>query len=161
MITFAIYRKDTGKIMQFTTAPAFMVAEQLQPEDGVDLDFYLNCPDWATHIINNEPVKIEPPPPPEPPPPTEEEVIEALSAAVQRHLDATARTRNYDGILSLCSYATSTDPTFATEGQAGVLWRDACWRRCYEVMAEVKAGVQPVPTAEELIASLPAMVWPQ
>lgn len=154
MTNFALYNVEDGRVLQFMTTHESLIADQIQ-EPGVE--FYLNCPGWATHIINNEPVKVEP----TPPPPTEAEIIAALASAVQRHLDSTARTRNYDGILSLCSYATSLDPTFKAEGQAGVEWRDACWRRCYEVMADVKAGIQPVPTSEELIASLPIIAWPQ
>jgi len=83
-----------------------------------------------------------------------------LTAAVQRHLDATARKRLYDGILSLCSYATSTDPKFGAEGQAGVAWRDAVWSACYAIMAEVQAGTRPIPTEAELLAELPAFTWP-
>lgn len=82
-----------------------------------------------------------------------------LANAVQAHLDAKARERNYDGILSLCTYATSTNTMFAVEGQAGSLWRDACWAKCYEVMSEVAAGTRPVPTAVELIAELPIFTW--
>lgn len=82
-----------------------------------------------------------------------------LAAAVQAHLDAKARERNYDGILSLCTYATSTNTTFAAEGQAGVVWRDACWAKCYEVMQSVIAGTRAVPTAAELIAELPVFTW--
>lgn len=106
---------------------------------------------------NQKPVTIAPPPPPQP---TEAEIIAALSEAVQKHLDATARTHNYDGILSLCSYATSTDPVFSAEGQAGVVWRDECWRTCYQVMGAVKAGARATPTVDELLALLPAMTWP-
>ncbi len=89
-----------------------------------------------------------------------ERIKQILVDAVQQHLDTTAQARSYDGILSLCSYATSADPVFAAEGQAGVVWRDAVWRYCYQVLADCQAGARPVPTAEELIAELPAMVWP-
>lgn len=99
-------------------------------------------------------------PDPPPPPPTAEETIDALTRDVQDHLDTTARTRNYDGILSLCSYAASTNQKFGAEGQAGVAWRDAVWASCYSILADVQAGTRTVPTADELMAELPAMVWP-
>lgn len=82
-----------------------------------------------------------------------------LTDSIQRHLDSTAQTRNYDGILSLCTYVTSTDPLFAAEGQAGVVWRDACWRKGYEIMAAVLAGNRPIPTESELLAEMPAIGW--
>lgn len=82
-----------------------------------------------------------------------------LINAVQAKLDEVAQSRGYDGILSLCSYATSSDTTFAAEGQAGVAWRDAVWRHCYNLLAEVQAGTKPVPTVEELVAGLPTITW--
>lgn len=86
---------------------------------------------------------------------------EQLIEAVQKHLDATANEKGYDGILSLCSYATSLDATFSAEGQAGVEWRDAVWRYCYQVMNACLENTRTAPTAAELIAELPAMQWPQ
>lgn len=94
------------------------------------------------------------------PAPSPAEIQSALTVAVQRHLDATAKTRGYDGILSLASYATSTNPTFALEGQAGVAWRDAVWAYCYQALADVTNGLRQVPTEAELLAELPAMAWP-
>ena len=94
-----------------------------------------------------------------PPPPSAGEIQQRLINAVQFHLDKTAQTRNYDGILSLCSYATSTNTQFKTEGQAGVQWRDDCWAHCYQVMADVQAQTRTIPTPAELVAELPAMTW--
>jgi hypothetical protein len=83
-----------------------------------------------------------------------------LSAAVQPHLDATARARSYDSALSCVSYIDSTVTTYQAEAAAMRDWRDAVWLRCYELLAEVQAGTRPIPTESELIALLPAIVWP-
>lgn len=80
--------------------------------------------------------------------------------AVQGVLDAKAQERNYDGILSLCSYASSTNPVFAAEAAAGSTWRDAAWAHCYQAMADVQNNLRQPPTVAELVAELPAMVWP-
>ena len=83
-----------------------------------------------------------------------------LTDAMQSHLDQTAQERGYDGILSLCSYATSANARFGPEGQAGVTFRDAVWAYGYQIIAEVQAGTRPVPSAAELVAALPSIVWP-
>jgi hypothetical protein len=95
-----------------------------------------------------------------PPPPTADQIKTALVSAVQRHLDTEAKTRGYDGILSLASYASSTHPPFSAEGKAGLDWRDAVWSYCYQVLADVQAQTRPIPTEAKLIAELPKMVWP-
>lgn len=91
---------------------------------------------------------------------TQDQIIANLQGAVQNHLDTTARTRNYDGILSACTYATSTNPQFAAEGQACVEWRDACWSICYMVMSAVQTGQRPIPSDAGLLAELPEIGWP-
>lgn len=87
-------------------------------------------------------------------------VRENLTAAVQRYLDTTAQERNYDNIMSLCTYATSGNATFSAEGQAGVEWRDQVWSQCYDILDDVMAGTRATPTPDELIAELPTILWP-
>lgn len=80
--------------------------------------------------------------------------------AVQNVLDTTARSRNYDGILSLCSYAASTHLVFGPEGRAGLAWRDLVWSTCYQILADVQNAVRTVPTVDEVLAEIPAITWP-
>ena len=85
----------------------------------------------------------------------------AIVAATQAHLDAFAQTRNYDGILSACTYASSAIPQFAVDGQAAVNARDATWAALYQIMGEVQTGTRPVPTGfADIEADLPTLVWP-
>lgn len=102
----------------------------------------------------------EPEPESEPEPLTPEQIIAQYIAAVQKRLDDFAQTRNYDGILSAATYATSTVPKFKAEGQYCVEARDATWAKCYEVLAAVESGSRPMPTMDELLAELPVLTWP-
>jgi hypothetical protein len=84
----------------------------------------------------------------------------ALGAAIQRLLDATAQARGYDHMLSLCSYAESTNARFKAEALAGMAWRDAVWAKAGQVLDQVQAGTRAVPTEAELLGQLPAISWP-
>jgi hypothetical protein len=83
-----------------------------------------------------------------------------LADAVQRHLDTAAQARGYDSIHTAVSYAGDLNPAWDAEGQAAKAWRSAVWVACYAVMAEVAAGTRTIPSEAELIAALPAIVWP-
>jgi hypothetical protein len=54
----AIYNQSTGQITRAVYCPADHALGQCAEGE----EFYLNCPESATHIINNEPVTIVPEP---------------------------------------------------------------------------------------------------
>jgi len=83
--------------------------------------------------------------------------VAAYTNAVQTHLDMQARAKNYDDIVSACSYAGAPNP-FQGEGQAFVKWRGDVWAKCYAIMAEVQGGQRPAPSIPDLIAELPELV---
>lgn len=82
--------------------------------------------------------------------------VKEYTDAVQAHLDASAKAKNYDNIVSACSYAGAPNP-FQAEGIAFVVWRGDVWATCYTIMGEVQAGGRAAPTIAELIAELPEL----
>ena len=91
-----------------------------------------------------------------------EEIIASYTLAIQKALDAFAKTRGYDGIMSACSYANSTDSVFAGEAACCISLRDETWRQAYAILDDVKSGKRPVPELANLIAELPvgSATWP-
>lgn len=88
-------------------------------------------------------------------------LVASITAQTQERLDNFARTRNYDGILSACTYASSQVERFAKEGQYCVNARDATWASLYEYMAKVEAGINPIPAGfQDIEPILPELVWP-
>lgn len=81
-------------------------------------------------------------------------------SAIQAHVDATARARDYDGGVSCASWVASTNPAWAEEAQAFVAWRDAVWAHVFGELAKVEAGQREQPTVAALLDELPAMTWP-
>ena len=97
-----------------------------------------------------------------PAPQTPEEQQAMFTAAIQGHLDGFARTRNYDGILSATTYATSTVPKFRAEGQYAVEARDSTWAKAYEILGAVLSGMRPTPASiDDVLADLPTLTWPE
>lgn len=100
--------------------------------------------------------------PPLPPAKSLEEIRREIMDGVQRYLEGFATTKTYDSMLSACTYATSTVPQFAKEGQYCVEKRDECWATVARIEAEVLAGTRPAPTGfDDIKGELPVLEWPQ
>ncbi len=96
-----------------------------------------------------------------PSPPTTEQIRANFVKDIQKRLDDFARTRNYDGILSACTYATDPNPKFAAEGQYCVNKRSETWAAGYAILEQVQLGQRPMPTSiADIEADLPALAWP-
>lgn len=88
-------------------------------------------------------------------------LIQSVTQSVQQRLDNFAKTRNYDGILSACTYATSPTLKFQTEGQYCVEARDNTWATLYQIMREVEVGTRPMPAGyADIENELPSLTWP-
>lgn len=82
-------------------------------------------------------------------------------AAIQAHVDQTARSRLFRDGVTLASYTASTNPQWASEAEAFVAWRDQVWAYAYQELARVQSGDREQPTVSEVLAELPAVVWPE
>jgi hypothetical protein len=96
-----------------------------------------------------------PPLAPPPPPLTQADYV----AAIEAHVDETAKAKSYGGSVALASYVNSTTPQWQAEALAFVAWRDAVWASAYATLAAVQGGATP-PTLDQLIAGLPPIEWP-
>jgi len=93
------------------------------------------------------------------PPPT----LDDYRIAVQAHVDATARARNYDSAVSCASYVASGNTVWAAEAQAFVSWRDAVWAYAFAELGKVQGGQREQPTVADFVAEVQAvlpMEWP-
>ena len=88
-----------------------------------------------------------------------EATLAQYTAGLDTHMDSIARTRRYDNRLS-CSLRAGYAGPFQAEGLAFALWMDSCNVLGYQILAEVQAGTRAMPTIEEFLQLLPAMVWP-
>ena len=82
-----------------------------------------------------------------------------LTGALNDHLNAVASQRRYDDRFTCALRAGFTGP-FQAEGQAFAAWMDACNMTAYGILAQCKQGMRPIPSAAELIAAMPLIVWP-
>ena len=86
-----------------------------------------------------------------------DEIKSIFTSAIQNHMDVKAQEKNYDNIVSACSYAGYDNP-FRAESEAYGVWRANCWQVGYQILAEVEAGTIPMPTIEEVLAEMPELV---
>lgn len=88
-------------------------------------------------------------------------ITENIVIMTQKRLDDFARTRNYDSIVSACTYMGSPVPKFAQEAAYAVEARSLTWAKLYEMLGEVEAGTRPMPTGySDIEAELPVLQWP-
>lgn len=83
-----------------------------------------------------------------------------LVQLVQLRLDNFAKTRNYDSILSLCTYASDPSPIFKAEAEYGIKIRSATWTKFYSILEEVDNGIRLLPSFADIESELPVLEWP-
>jgi hypothetical protein len=101
-------------------------------------------------------ITVEPDPEAAPYTPTQAD----YEAAIEAHVNTTAKERQYRSDVSCVSYISSTIPQWAAEAAAFNTWRDQVWAYAYNQLYAVAQGQRTQPTIPALIAELPAITWP-
>jgi hypothetical protein len=130
--------------------------------NGLDFHIIPDDPDASSGLwdwASAEAVRLGDDLPFEPAPPalTPEQVQAAYTAAIEAHVEATARARGYTSAVSCATYAVSTIPAWKAEGVAFVAWRDGVWTAALASLAAVKNG-GPIP--DNPLTGLPQIQWP-
>lgn len=89
---------------------------------------------------------------------TPEAIVGDYTQAVQAYLDHVAQSWGYDSIYTAATYADENAvKVFADEGKALRAWRSRVWAAARQTLADVQGGKTPLPSIEEMIASLPVV----
>ena len=97
----------------------------------------------------------------EQPDPTNTTLLTAYRNAVGKYLDILAQEKDYESILSLCTYAVSSSPARKAEGEAGIVCRDTAWNHMEQVLNDIISKERLAPTMEEVLSELPSIEWPE
>lgn len=88
-------------------------------------------------------------------------VTQEISEEVTKRLDAFAQERGYDSIVSVKSYATSSNPTRKAEAEHAVKVCDEVWDQVFLYQEAVQVGQHPVSRSFEDVALTfqPLLTW--
>ena len=85
----------------------------------------------------------------------------SIEQQTQQRLDNFAKSRNYDGILSCCSYVNSTNLQFKGEADYCLTARDETWTVLYQILSDVENDIRSMPSGYyEIESELPVLQWP-
>ena len=86
-----------------------------------------------------------------------EELTALFKEKTQQLLDAKAREKGYDDILSACSYA-GYDNDFRAEGEAFGIWRAKVWKYGYGLLNAIAEGKHKMPKSfDEILTEMPTL----
>jgi len=87
-------------------------------------------------------------------------LVKTYADGIQRYMDFIVSARNYDSIISACSYAASNHVRYGVEGRACLQWREDVWDAAYLILDDITNGRRAIPTVAALINELPKLTWP-
>ena len=121
-----------------------------EPYPNFDIDFKKAIPDYRieddTYIMS---YKVEDK--------DMRELTALFKEKTQELLDAKAREKGYDDIVSACSYA-GYENAFKAEGEAFGKWRSEVWSKGYAILKDITEGRRKLPESfKEILDELPIL----
>jgi hypothetical protein len=87
-------------------------------------------------------------------------ILSTVMDQAQAALDKFAQDRGYGGIISVCTYDSSSIPRYAQDALRARTLRDQWWQELNVMHAEILAGTRPEPNGlADLLPDLPALTW--
>lgn len=86
--------------------------------------------------------------------------VQEKAEYIQKHIDSVAQEKDFGDGFACASYSSSTNELWQAQALAFISWRDAVWVYSYTEFAKMENSEREVPTIEEFLTELPAMVWP-
>jgi len=79
-----------------------------------------------------------------------------ITIKIQNLLDTKARSKGYDGMQSVRSYA-GYDNEFKDECVNMARWCSLCWAKAKEIAVDVNSGARPFPTVAQAMSEMPEL----
>jgi hypothetical protein len=91
-------------------------------------------------------------------------ISQYIEDALDEYIDSVAAARGYARVgvtpsASCLGYAGFVNP-YQAEAIAFGQWMASLWPVVFQIQADVRNNLRPVPTAAQVISELPVMVWP-
>lgn len=83
-----------------------------------------------------------------------------LKSFLDRYMDSQVAPKDYDSVLTACTWINASTPEWANDARAASAFREECFKRAYQIEADVLAGLRPVPTEAEFQAEMPVLWAP-
>ena len=81
--------------------------------------------------------------------------------AIQQMVDAKPLEKDFRDGVTLASYSASTIPLWQSQALTFIAWRDEVWDYAYTQLELALTGQRDIPTVEDFLSELPAIVWPE
>lgn len=88
------------------------------------------------------------------------QAAENIEHTIDKHICATAQAKGYNSTESCLSYIGDANQQWDAEATAFKAWRSQCWEYVIAEQSKINTGTRTMPTPEEAVAELPAMIWP-